>query len=167
MNYTFEKIDKCEMCGDDTSHHKILGQRLNKSQGYKPKRKAGLSVSVCKCTNCELIYSQPMPIPKSIQDHYGVPPETYWTEDYFTYNPAYFKREIDIVKTLLPFKEGMTALDVGAGIGKCMISLERAGFKVYGMEPSKPFYEKALSLMKINPEYLKFGMVEDVDYPYN
>ena len=45
----------------------------------------------------------------------------------------------------------MKALDIGAGIGKCMIALENASFDVYGIEPSNPFYERALSRMKIDP----------------
>jgi hypothetical protein len=31
----------------------------------------------------------------------------------------------------------MKALDVGAGLGKCMISLNNAGFDAFGCEPSK------------------------------
>jgi len=58
----------------------------------------------------------------------------------------------------------MTALDVGAGLGKCMTSLAHAGFDAYGLEPSVPFYERALSEMKISPERLKLGMIEDIEY---
>jgi len=48
-----------------------------------------------------------------------------------------------------------------------MIVLEAAGYEVYGMEPSVPFYEKAISKMKINPDRLKCGMLEEVEYPVN
>jgi SAM-dependent methyltransferase len=33
------------------------------------------------------------------------------------------------------------------------------------MEPSKPFYERALSKMNISKERLQLGMLEDVDFP--
>jgi 2-polyprenyl-3-methyl-5-hydroxy-6-metoxy-1,4-benzoquinol methylase len=164
IKYIFEEIQNCEMCGDSTNDHIILGQRLNQSQGVKPKSKTGISVSVMKCKNCELIYSQPQPVPFDIQDHYGIPAEDYWKPEQFIYNPNYFSTEIKIVKELLSFREGMTALDIGAGLGKCMISLTNAGFDAYGIEPSIPFYERAISKMNINPEKLKLGMVEEAEY---
>jgi 2-polyprenyl-3-methyl-5-hydroxy-6-metoxy-1,4-benzoquinol methylase len=167
LRYYFEEVTRCEMCGDSTEKHKILGQRLNQSQGVHPKRKTGISVSVKKCTKCELIYSSPQPIPFDIQDHYGTPPEQYWKPSYFEWAPNYFAYEIKIAKQLLPFREGMKALDIGAGLGKAMISLEKAGFETYGFEPSEPFYERAVSKMNINPERLKLGMIENVDYPEN
>ena len=162
--YFFEDVSVCEMCHDDVTNHKILGQRLNQSQGIFPRRKSGISVSVLKCSKCNLIYPQPLPIPYNIQDHYGTPPENYWSESYFNWHPDYFSQEIKTVKSLINFQEGMKALDIGAGIGKCMISLEKAGFDVYGFEPSKPFYDRALSKMGISVEKLKFGMVEEVEY---
>ena len=167
LRYFFEEVTKCEMCGDATEKHKILGQRLNQSQGLNPKRKTGISVSVKKCTKCELIYSFPQPIPFDIQDHYGTPPEEYWLPVYFEWTPTYFATQIATAKELLLFKEGMKALDVGAGLGKAMISLEKAGFEAYGFEPSKPFYERAISKMNINPGRLKPGMVEEVEYAEN
>ena len=163
--YLFEEVIACEMCGDETHKHKVLGQRLNGSQGFSPKRKTGISVSVMKCKNCGLLYSRPMPIPFDIQDHYGTPPEAYWRPEYFTWNEKYFSSEIETVKELLPFTNGMKALDVGAGLGKCMSSLDKAGFDSYGFEPSIPFYERAISKMGISKEKLKLGMIETVDYP--
>ena len=59
------------MCGESNKHHTILGQRTNQSQGFRPKKNIGISVSIQKCTNCNLIYSNPQPIPFDIQDHYG------------------------------------------------------------------------------------------------
>ncbi|MCC7402032.1 MAG: class I SAM-dependent methyltransferase [Chitinophagaceae bacterium] len=165
--YYFKEIFVCEMCGDKTDRHKLLGQRLNKSQGFHPKKKAGISVSVFKCSNCGLIYSNPQPIPLSLQDHYGIPPESYWREEYFKIDTQYFSGEIFRLKKLKNFTPGMKALDVGAGIGKCMIALENAGFDTYGFEPSKPFYERAISGMHINEKKLKLGTIEEVEYDDN
>lgn len=61
----------------------ILGKRLNKSQGLSPSKKSGITTTIFKCGNCDLIYNNPMPIPVDIQDHYCVLPESYWTENYF------------------------------------------------------------------------------------
>jgi len=153
------------MCQNSSEKHQVLGQRLNQSQGINPKEKTGICVSVVKCTNCELIYAQPQPIPANIQDHYGIPPESYWGENYFIWNENYFAIQIKKTKEILPFKEGMTALDIGAGLGKCMLSLQNAGFIAYGLEPSIPFYERAINKMGIDEKNLKFGMVEEVNYP--
>lgn len=163
--YIFEEVTACEMCGDDSQEHIVLGQRLNKSQGYSPKKKTGISVSVMKCTKCDLIYAQPIPVPFDIQDHYGSTPESYWKPHYFEWKPEYFSGPVNLIKKLLPFKENMKALDIGAGLGKCMISLEKAGFETFGVEPSKPFFERAISHMGISAEKLKLGMIEDIDYP--
>ncbi|MEQ1734755.1 MAG: class I SAM-dependent methyltransferase, partial [Bacteroidia bacterium] len=167
LHYLFETVTHCEMCNDATSTHKVLGQRLNTSQGLSPKKQTGISVSVMQCTKCNLIYASPQPIPYDIQQHYGVPPEEYWRSVYFNEEQNVFKKEIDIVKNKLPFTNGMKALDIGAGLGKVMNALTQHGFDVYGLEPSVPFYERAISLSKIATDKLKLGMVENVTYPKN
>src|SRR5688572_2690320 len=99
--YSFEEITNCEMCGHPTDDHKILGQRLNTSQGLRPKRKQGISVTVKQCINCKLIYSSPQPKPFNIQDHYGTPPESYWKPADFDWTPDYFESQTAIAKKLL------------------------------------------------------------------
>jgi SAM-dependent methyltransferase len=106
-------------------------------------------------------------VPFDIQDHYGVPPEQYWRPEYFNVDKDYFSHQIKTTKNLSQFKEGMTALDIGAGLGKCMISMENSGYEVFGFEPSVPFYQKAIDKMKIAPGKLKLGMIEEVDYAEN
>jgi SAM-dependent methyltransferase len=167
LRYFFELIEYCEMCGNGTIKHKLLGQRLNQSQGLFPKRKAGISVSVKKCTRCGLIYSFPQPMPFDIQDHYGIHPENYWKSQYFELETNYFSSQLTTAKNLLSFQKGMLALDVGSGLGKCMIALQNEGFDTYGMEPSKSFYERSISNMNINPEKLRLGAIEEVDYQNN
>lgn len=165
--YYFYHIDNCNMCGSKSGTHKILGKRLNGSQGKNPKKKIGITTTIVKCTGCGLIYSNPQPVPFDIQDHYGVPPENYWKDDYFTITDNYFQGEIERLKKILDFKDGMKSLDIGAGLGKQMIALSKSGFETYGFEPSKQFYERAISKMGINPERLKLGMIEEVEYPEN
>ncbi len=167
ISYKFKQIDYCNICGSITKNHKVLGKRLNKSQGKNPAGKTGITTTICKCRNCGLIYSNPQPIPINIQDHYGIPPEDYWKDDYFKVDENYFKGEIKIVKKLLDFKPGMKSLDIGAGLGKQMITLSKAGFDTYGFEPSEPFYKRAISQMGIHSKKLKKAMIEDIEYPKN
>jgi ubiquinone/menaquinone biosynthesis C-methylase UbiE/rubredoxin len=164
MQYYFHERNSCEMCGHPSDKHKVKGTRLNKSQGMRPWKKTGIAVTVQKCSNCGLIYSNPLPIPVDINDHYNVPPETYWRESYFQVNENQFLPEINTFKRLSNFQPGMKALDVGAGIGKNMIAFEKAGFEAYGFEPSKAFYERAISKMGVNPERLRLAMMEEIEY---
>lgn len=167
LRYYFNYIDNCNMCASQTGTHKILGKRLNRSQGKNPRNKIGITTTIAKCKSCGLIYANPQPIPFDIQDHYGVPPENYWKEIYFTIDSNYFKTEIAQLKKLIEFKEGMKSLDIGAGLGKAMIALSNAGFDSYGFEPSKQFHERATTKMGISPEKLKLGMIEEMEYDEN
>ena len=152
------------MCGAETGNHKILGQRINRSQGFNPKNKNGISVSIQQCRKCELIYPNPFPIPENIQDHYGTPPEDYWIESYFNWTEDYFSFQINEALELIPHHGDMKALDIGAGIGNAMKSLEAKGFKTYGLEPSKPFYNRAVEIMNIPKDRLIQSSVEDAEY---
>lgn len=167
LRYTFNYVEKCNMCGSPTSRHKILGKRLNQSQGKNPRNKIGITTTVAKCSNCGLIYSNPQPVPYDLQDHYGVLPENYWKPEYFTLNDLYYTGEIDRFKKLTDFKPGMKSLDIGAGLGKAMLALSNAGFDAYGFEPSEQFFQRAISQMKVDPDKLKLGMMENLDYPEN
>ena len=165
IRYTFKNIEKCNMCGSSVSTHSILGKRMNRSQGKNPRNKIGITTTVMKCSVCGLIYSNPMPIPDCIQDHYEVPPEEYWNENYFKLDATYFKKEIRTLKNLYDFKAGHKALDIGAGIGKCMTALMNAGFDVFGFEPSQSFRTRAIDKMNIRPDRLMLASIENADFP--
>lgn len=167
MTYHFELIENCNMCGAHSSSFKLIGKRLNSSQGLRPNKKSGIATSVFRCTECDLIFSNPLPIPNDIQDHYNVDPETYWKESYFDIDEYYFKSEIEWLNKLMPIEKNMKALDIGAGLGKAMIALEKHGFAVHGIEPSKAFYERAISRMNINSERLQNCQVEDANFENN
>ncbi|MBN8576476.1 MAG: class I SAM-dependent methyltransferase [Cytophagales bacterium] len=167
IRYYFNTVQECNMCGSAASAHKILGRRLNQSQGKNPTRKLGITTTVVKCTRCGLIYSNPQPIPFDLQDHYGVAPEEYWKEDYFKIDATYFEGEIGRLKELMDFKAGMKSLDIGAGLGKAMLALEKTGFDAYGFEASQQFYDRAIHKMGIRPDKLKSGAIEEMEYPEN
>lgn len=164
MRYDFIPVVDCEMCG--SRRHKVLGMRLNRSQGFRPRRVAGVGVSVKRCLDCDLIFADPRPIPSNLSDHYGIPPESYWTHPAQWEVPdSYFGREIAEAKQLLPFRPGMSALDIGAGLGKAMAAMKRAGFDVHGLEPSEPFRRKAIELMGIPSDHLHLAGVEEAIFP--
>ena len=161
LSYTFVPVDACDMCGAGPNRFRLMGLRLNGSQGRSPKSASGIAVSVKRCSECGLVFADPRPVPADIGDHYGAPAEDYWPPDYFDYDPAYFGEQIADVKRLIGFQLGMRALDIGAGLGKCMRSLANAGFEAYGIEPSESFHRKAIGEMGADPQRLRLGTLED------
>lgn len=149
------------MC--ESKSFKVLGKRLNSTQGLSPKNKIGITTTIVKCRKCALIFSNPMPIPLDIDFHYGINPETYWKESYFDYKDNWFSDELKIINKLIEIKN-KKALDIGTGIGKTMIALENAGFDTYGIEPSTFFFDKAINKMKINPSKLCLTTLEDAQF---
>lgn len=143
--------------------HAIAGRCLNQAQGLHPKTRIGVSTTVMKCRRCGLLYSNPLPIPENISDHYGVPPESYWTPEYFEVPPDHFIYQLQRMRTLAPHAK--TFLDIGAGVGKSMRSAEREGLEAYGIEPSEPFYQRAIDGGGISPDRIVNVSVEDADLP--
>ena len=152
------------MCYSSEKSFKLLGRRLNGTHGFFPKRKYGIATSVIKCKNCGLIFSNPQPIPHNMQDHYNVDPIQYWPEEYFNIDEKYFEYEIAKVKELKGELKGLKFLDIGAGIGKSMIVLEKEGMEVYGLEGSESFYKMAIEKMGVSADQLQLKTLEDAEY---
>lgn len=152
------------MCSAPTENAKVLGRRMNQSQGMRPNNRVGISTTIVQCRSCSLIFANPLPIPATMSQHYGTPPEEYWDKNYFETDEDYFKSQIDTFFELYKSQDNLKALDIGAGVGKCMIALERRGFTAYGFEPSEPFYLRAIEKMKIETAKLKLSSVEDAEY---
>lgn len=146
---------------------KILGKRLNQSQGLNPQKKTGITTTIVKCKQCNLIQSNPQPIPNNIQDHYGIPAEDYWKESYFELNNRDYDLLINLLNKFSNSQNNQKALDIGAGIGKFMIALENYGIAAWGIEPSESFYEKAIKRMNVNPNRLILSTLEDANYENN
>lgn len=164
--YTFIDIQTCHMCSAPEAQFRVLGKRLNRSQGARPVNRSGIATTVMQCRKCGLIFANPLPIPASISDHYGVPPEDYWDQEYLGMESSYFESEITTLKRLSASSPaGLKTLDIGAGIGKQMVALTKAGFDPYGLEPSEPFYDRAIARTGIEPERLQCKAVEEADYP--
>lgn len=163
ITYSFHYSEKCNMC--NSSSYKILGKRLNKSQGKNPKQQLGICTTIVKCSNCGLIYSNPQPVPADLQDHYGISPESYFPDNYFETTINSYKNETEQLKILMEITPNMRSLDVGAGMGHGMIAFANIGFDAYGLEPWKLFYEHAISQGRIAPEKIQCEKIENANYP--
>jgi SAM-dependent methyltransferase len=165
VKYSFKYVEECNMCGSDAKNHIVMGRRLNGSQGRKPKSKIGITTTVMKCRECGLVYANPIPIPIDIQSHYGIPPDGYWNQQYFEPGNSDFQEEIRKLRSMMEIKPGYKSLDIGAGIGKNMKTLEEAGFDSYGLEPSMSFYSEVLKTTEIKADNIKCSTIEDAEYP--
>lgn len=164
--YSFRWVENCNMCGTSEKSFKLMGKRLDRSQGLFPSKKVGISVSVLKCKSCGLVFSNPQPIPGDIGDHYNVNPADYWKEGYFKIDPDYFAGEIQWLRKLKPSDDysGYKSLDIGAGLGKQMIALQKIGFETYGIEPSQTFHKMAIEKMDMNPKRLILTSIEGAQF---
>lgn len=139
VKYTFQSTRNCPFCA--SNNLKLMGKRMNGPQGLSPHKKLGISVSVVKCHHCDLIFANPMPVPESLSDHYGVTPEQYWKPEYFIIQHHHFSGLINWMNQIQEVKPDAKILDIGAGLGKAMLAFEKYGYDVYGIEPSLPFYQ--------------------------
>lgn len=81
MKYSFSSVSVCNMCGAPAAAFRVVGLRMNRSQGFQPKKVDGIAVSIKRCVQCGLIFADPCPVPDQLSDHYGIPPEEYWKDD--------------------------------------------------------------------------------------
>ena len=79
----------------------------------RPKPKRGITTTAAKCGACGLVYADPRPVPADLQDHSGVPPESYWKAGCSTVSSGYFAEAIARFEQLVAFTPGMKALDMG------------------------------------------------------
>lgn len=169
--YKFLPQARCNMCAAVVADHaRTLGKRLGRHQGIRPRNGSGVTTTIQRCTKCGLIFANPMPIPNDLGQHYDIPVEKYWTRDVTvidtTVADTYFADEINQFQRLRQ-TTGLTptVLDVGAGVGRAMVQLSKAGFDVFGLEPSPAFHEFALTQNGISPDRLSLTSLEDADYP--
>jgi SAM-dependent methyltransferase len=154
------------MCGQPTVNAKTLGRRLNTHQGVRPRRRHGVTTTVQRCRGCGLVFPNPMPLPTTVAQHYDVPPEHYWTDEYLEHGSSsaeYYGAEFR--RRWSGKRPRPKALDVGAGVGHGMIALQEAGFDTWGIEPSGSFRAKALRRGDIPADRLLHAAIETADLP--
>lgn len=162
VTYTFTYAEKCNMCAG--TDFKVLGKRLSQSQGKNPQRKTGITTTVVQCNTCGLIFANPVPVPQDIADHYDVEVDDYF-EAGFKEPPAdYFQKELTYFKSIYQNQSGLRGLDIGTGLGGIMRALERGGLEAHGLEPSKSFYDFAVS-KGIPRDRIQNRSTEDADFP--
>lgn len=165
--YCFEPVAACNMCGAPAADARVLGMRMNRSQGMRPRSVRGTAVTVVRCGACGLIYPDPMPLPASLDDHYAMGSEDYFVDDMRSFgqtSPERISRYRDL-RRFLPIDRKAKAIDVGVGTGSSMRAMIEAGFDVSGFEPVDQFRERAVKALDLAPERILAAGIDDAEFP--
>jgi 2-polyprenyl-3-methyl-5-hydroxy-6-metoxy-1,4-benzoquinol methylase len=161
--YTFINRNQCPAC-DDVENQNFYGRRSSKRGGLRPWQVVSLDIPIIRCCACELIYSNPLPIPASISQHYGVTPQEYWPDDYFKPDELTIQIESNAIESIISSKKVIQFLDIGAGIGKTMKQMAIRGWETWGIEPGEQFYNAAIVKNGIPRERLQLSSIEEAQF---
>jgi len=92
---------------------------------------AGRGFTVARCADCGLYYVNPQPSTQELEQIYA----TFDSGDQWRKGEEHFNRVV--CRAISRYKRSGAALDVGSGSGNFLRAMRRAGFSVYGVEPSK------------------------------
>lgn len=122
----------CPIC--ETSHLQRLGRR----GGAAHRAHLGVECEIWRCTQCGLIFPNPMPVPlNGVEQHYGVD-----AEEYFEHHELGDKNRsaLGLLTTAEELIQGQgKLLDIGAGRGELLRAAKARGWNVTGIEPSSRF----------------------------
>lgn len=163
--YHFQSVTACEMCGSSENEWRIKGRRLDRSQGWRPWRVSGAATTVVRCRVCGLVFANPMPLPATLSDHYEVDAVSYFGAERAGIDEDVFQDEIRRACDLLSGIPRPSALDVGAGTGRVMAALQRAGFETWGIEPSSSFRDHGLGIYDLDSEKFLLTSLEEAALP--
>jgi SAM-dependent methyltransferase len=105
-------------------HHNCLICQANNLHPMKDYTSAHL----CKCGSCGFVFSQAIPTPEELEEHY----QGYGRNDYLS--PITIKRYHELLDKMESFRKTNKILDVGCGIGYFLAVAKERGWEVYGTE---------------------------------
>lgn len=161
--YRYETVNNCPMCL--SSQQRVLGQRMNRRQGLRPSRLAGITTTIVRCRECGLTFANPKPLPENLGDHYDTAPEEYWETDYFEQTDE-FDGYAAKYRELNPAIQTPRVLDVGCGLGHNLRAMTARGFDAYGLEPSPAFRDRAIA-DGVAADRIFLASAEDADLDSN
>jgi SAM-dependent methyltransferase len=128
-----ERLSKCPLCksGRFLNYKEVTDHAVSKEKFI-----------LCKCSDCELLFTNPRPSQSDIGPYYNFP-EYFSHEDKaknFTQWIYQKVREHSIgqkVKFIQQFKKKGKLLDYGCGTGEFLKAAKKKGWKITGIEPSE------------------------------
>lgn len=136
-----ERLLKCPLCKNGN----ILNHSLVKDYAVSQRE-----FTLCRCGNCELLFTNPRPKEKEIGPFYDFK-EYYSHEDkvqnftqwvYQKIRNYSIKKKVSLIHQL---SEGKTLLDYGCGTGEFLQEANKQKWTVRGIEPSEKARDQALS----------------------
>lgn len=115
---------------------------------------------VVKCKNCGLVYTNPQPDRKLIDEHYQEKYYKEWIEKQMEKRIPMWKKRL---KALNKYKKKGRLLDVGSGIGTFLKLARKEGFKVCGTEISEFASKYVKNNLKID---IFRGDLEEAHFPH-
>jgi 2-polyprenyl-3-methyl-5-hydroxy-6-metoxy-1,4-benzoquinol methylase len=171
----FKKTESvnCALCGSFKFTRLFKNfDRLHRTEG---------EFNIVKCDDCGLVYLNPRPAKKFVNDYYpdayepyNIDSDGFYQKLFRSFLNSYYKEKgsvIDWFKGLLckyfynppPKTYKGRILDIGCANGLFLHSLEKQGWDVYGIEMSSKNVQFAKE--KLGLQNIKCGMIEDAEYP--
>jgi ubiquinone/menaquinone biosynthesis C-methylase UbiE len=114
---------------------------------------------VVKCRNCGLVYTNPQPERKLIEEHYSEEYYKEWMEKQMERRIPMWKRRIKKIKE---YKSKGNLLDVGCGIGTFLRLAKQEDFEIFGTEISE--YASRYIKKKLRIDVFRADL-EELDFP--
>lgn len=164
-HYVFQEIKACPMCSLPVTERQYFGKRLNQSGGLNPQKVSGSTVDIYKCSRCELIFPNPLPVLLESDRLETTGLEDFWGDRILSY--SHFEKELSLLQKLIqkPLNE-LTVLDIGFGLGNSLATMTAQCKEAHGIEPFQIFYDKALEVngSKLDHSLLKCERFEDAEF---
>ncbi len=129
-----ELLNKCPLCksGHFLNANEVVDHSVSKEK-----------FMLCKCSKCELLFTNPRPAVNEIAPYYDFP--EYYSHDDKTQSVTQFiyqkvrkytiAKKIDLLNQLKPEKGSV--LDYGCGTAALLMQAKKQGWKVTGIEPNE------------------------------
>ncbi len=155
-----ERLHKCPLCksGLFLNHSEIIDHAVSKEKFV-----------LCKCSNCQLLFTNPRPKQEEIGPYYNFP-EYYSHEDkaknitqwlYQKVRNYSISKKIDSIEALIP--KG-SLLDYGCGTGELLNKAKQRGWKVAGVEPNDKARKQANQKLKKKVRSSIDGLKKDATF---
>ena len=134
---------RCNVCGENNSRLIFVKNSYN----------------IVQCNKCGLIYINPQPSQEECNNLYSR--ETKYFPDLVHNDPSEESEHVRL-KDIKKFKDNGRILDIGCGDGRFLVTAQRNGYDVYGIEISKDMVELLTAKYNLN---IISNSLEQADVP--